>query len=72
MEKIQAGLDEATELGSKPEAVQVAKLLTVMREEACDVFSTFTDWAEEGDATRIEPVLMTFSPVLSAMQECAT
>ena len=50
----------ATELDKKPEAVRVATLLTVIREEACDVFSTFTDWAEEGDVTRIEPVLMKF------------
>ena len=50
----------ATELDKKPEAVRVATLLTVIGEEARDVFSTFTDWAEEGDVTRIEPVLMKF------------
>ena len=44
----------------KPEAVWVANLLMVIGEEARDVFSTFTDWAEEGDVTRIEPVLMKF------------
>ena len=38
-----------TELNKKPEAVQVATLLTVIGEEARDVYSTFTDWAEEGD-----------------------
>ena len=35
----------ATELDKKPEAFQVATLLTVTGEEARDVFSTFTDWA---------------------------
>ena len=50
----------ATELDKKPAAVWVATLLTVIGEEARDVFSTFTDWAEEGDVTRIEPVLMKF------------
>ena len=34
-----------TELHEKPEAVRVATLLVVIGEEACDVFSTFTDWA---------------------------
>ena len=37
-----------TELNRKLEAVEVATLLTV-REEACDVYSIFMDWAEEGD-----------------------
>ena len=39
----------ATELNKKSEAVQVATLLTVIGEEARDVYSTFTDWAAEGD-----------------------
>ena len=43
----------ATELGSKPESVQVATLLTVIGEEARDVFSTFGDWAAGGDEARI-------------------
>ena len=50
----------ATELDKKPEAVRVATLLTVIGEEARDVLSTFTDWAEEVDGTRIKPVLMKF------------
>ena len=37
----------ATEFNRKLEAVEVATLLTVI-EEACDVYSTFMDWAEEG------------------------
>lgn len=51
----------ATELDKKSEAVQLATPLTVIGEEARDVFSTFTDWAEEGDVAKIEPVLMKFS-----------
>ena len=42
----------ATELGSKPESVQVETLLTVIGEEARDVFSTFGDWAVANDKTR--------------------
>ena len=51
----------ATELDKKSEAVQVATLLTVIGKEAHDVFSTFTDLAEEADASRIDPVLKKFS-----------
>ena len=51
----------ATELNKKPEAVQVAILLTVIGEEARDVFSTFTEWAKAGDNKKIEPVLAKFS-----------
>ena len=51
----------ATELDKKSEAVQVATLHTIIGEEACDVFSTFTDRAEQGVAAKIEPVLMKFS-----------
>ena len=58
-----------TEL-ARNQTVQGATLLTVKGEEAREAFSTLTDRAEEGDATRIEPVLMKF-PHYSAMQECA-
>ena len=51
----------AAELGKKSEAVQVATLLTVIGEEARDVYSTFTDWADEADATKIAPVLQKFA-----------
>ena len=50
----------ATELDKKPEPVQVATLLTVIGEEAREVFSTFTGWAEEGDDAKIGPVLQKF------------
>ena len=50
----------ATELDKKPETVQVATLLTVIGEEARDVYSTFSDWAEAGDATKIEKVVEKF------------
>jgi hypothetical protein len=50
----------ATRLNKKPEAVQVATLLTVIGEEAQEVFSTFTDWAAEGDESKIAPVLAKF------------
>ena len=50
----------ATELAKESEAVQGITLLTVIGEEAHGIFSTFTDWAKVGDATRIEPVVMKF------------
>ena len=51
----------ATELETKSEGVQVATLLTVIGEEARDVYSTFTDWANEGDENKIAPVLQKFA-----------
>ena len=50
----------ATGLSEKNEAVQVATLLTVIGEEAREVFSTFTGWANEEDAKKIAPVLAKF------------
>lgn len=50
----------ATELNKKDEAVQVATLLTVIGEEAREVFSTFTGWTAEGDDEKIKPVLTKF------------
>ena len=46
----------ATELDKKSEAILVR-----MWEEVCDIFFMFTHWAEEGDAAKIEPVLIKFS-----------
>ena len=46
-----------TDIDKKPEAVQVATLLTVIGEEAREVFSTFTEWDSEGDNKKINPVL---------------
>ena len=43
----------ATELTVKTEAIQVAILLTVIGEEAQEVFSTFNDWARAGDETKL-------------------
>ncbi|XP_068695993.1 uncharacterized protein [Montipora foliosa] len=51
----------ATKLNKKAEPVQVATLLTVIGEEARDVYSTFTDWADEGDKNKIAPVLTKFA-----------
>ena len=51
----------ATELNKKSQAVQVATLLTVIGEDARDVFSTFTDWANEGDHQKVGPVLEKFA-----------
>lgn len=51
----------AMELDKKAEPVQVATLLTVIGEEARDVYSTFTDWADDGDKNKIAPVLTTFA-----------
>ncbi len=50
----------ATGLSEKTEAVQVATLLTVIGEEAREVFSTFSGWANEGDECKIGPVLGKF------------
>lgn len=49
----------ATELNKKSEAVQVATLLTVIGEDAREVYSTFR-W-NEGDETKIKPVLDKFA-----------
>ena len=45
------------ELNKKSEAVQVATLLTVIGEEARDMYSTFTGWEDEGDKAKIKAVL---------------
>jgi len=50
----------ATALKDKDEAVQVATLLTVIGEEAREVFFTFTGWAADGDNAKVEPVLAKF------------
>ena len=50
----------ATELNKKSEAVQVATLLTMIGEDARDVYSTF-DWSDEGDKTKMTPVLQQFA-----------
>ena len=50
----------ATGLNDKTEPVQVATLLTVIGEEAREVFSTFTEWDSDGDQAKIQPVLKKF------------
>ena len=50
----------AKELNKKGEPVQVATVLTVIGEEAREVYSTFNNWAEDGDDKKIKPVLKTF------------
>ena len=50
----------ATELNKKTEAIQVATLLNVIGEEARDVYFTF-DWSDEGNKSKIEPVLQQFA-----------
>ena len=45
----------ATELSKKSESVQVATLLTVIGEEAREVYSTFTGWAAGEDSSKIKP-----------------
>ena len=49
------------ELGGKPQPVQVATLLTVIGEDGREVYSTFRDWAQDGDDRRILPVLRKFA-----------
>ena len=51
----------ATELNKKSEDVEVATLLRVIGKEACEVYSTFTDWANEEDENKIAPVLQKFA-----------
>ena len=51
----------ATELVEKDEKVQVATLLTVIGEEAREVYLTFTDWERESDNKKIAPVLKKFA-----------
>ena len=53
----------ATELGKKEQKVQVTTLLTIIGEEARDLFSTFTSvtWADKGDKSKSKPVLGKFS-----------
>ena len=50
----------ATGLSEKDETVQVATLLTVVGEEAREVFSTFTEWERDGDDKKIARVLAKF------------
>ena len=50
----------ATELNKKSEPVQVATLLTVIGEEARDVYSTF-DWPDAESKSKIGPVLQKFA-----------
>ena len=50
----------ATNLYKKSENVQVATLLTVIGEEARDVYSTFTDWENAGDERKMKPVMEKF------------
>ena len=50
----------ATGLSDKAEPVQVATLLTVIGEEAREVFSTFSGWEHDDDNEKIAPVLAKF------------
>ena len=51
----------ATELNKKAEPVQVATLLTVIGEDAREVYSTFNAWEHDGDNQHITPVLQRFA-----------
>jgi transposase InsO family protein len=50
----------ATELNKKGENIQVATLLTIIGEDARDVYSTL-NWDVEGDNAKIAPVLQKFA-----------
>ena len=50
----------ATELSKKSEDIQVATLLTVIGEEAREVYATYTDWATSRDESKTQPVLDKF------------
>ena len=51
--------DIATRISSKDSVTRVATLLTVIGNDAIDVFNTLT-WNEEGDDKKIEKVLLKF------------
>ena len=51
----------ATELGDKPQSVQVATLLTVIVEDGRTGCSTLRDYVQDGDDRRILPVLRKFA-----------
>ena len=59
MEKILVSVGKllATELNKKAQPVQVATLMTVIGKDDREVWSTFSDWPEEGDNQKIAPVL---------------
>ena len=61
----------ATELNKKSEALQVATLLTVIGEEARDVYST-SDWSDEGNKSKIKPVLQQFAALSHPRRYCVT
>lgn len=50
----------ALELNKKAQKVQVVILLTVIGEEAHEIFSTFTNWNAEDNESMIGPVLTKF------------
>ena len=50
----------AMELDKKPQAVQVATLLTVVGKDEREVYSTFSNWDAEGDEAKLDPVLAKF------------
>ena len=57
----------ATGVSEKSEAVQVESLVTVIGEEAREVFSTFSGWEYEGDKRKFDPSL----PSSSYAANCA-
>lgn len=50
----------ATEFTKTAKDVQVATLLTVIGEEAREVYATFSDWETDGDK-KIQPLLKKFA-----------
>ena len=56
MEEIPQSLEKlltCNRVEQKSEQKQIATLLTVIKEEAREVFSTFTSWEREGDKVKI-------------------
>ena len=51
----------ATELTKKSQGDQVATLLVVIGEEAHEVYSTFRDWADEGDENKVIRQILQFN-----------
>ena len=64
-----ANYEIATGISSKDSATRVATLLTVIGNDAIDVFNTLT-WDEEGDDKKIEKVLLKFKEHCEPKEKC--
>ena len=61
----------ASELNKKKEDVQVATLLTIIGEDAKDVYSTFTNWPDDDSKKENRTGATEIRGLLSATQKCS-